>query len=329
MRPIEIESWASRVLSAVTAGRPYEDSRVELKADFIEPARAARRIAGHANSAVGEPILWLIGVSEDRGVVGVTTDDRSNWYAQVKAAFAGLCPSFQDVVLDTVGKSVVCLVFDTTRAPYLVKNPDGGAIGREVPWREGTSTRSATREEILSILQPEIPVPEIEVLKGHLFYREPGQNLGTASASLLLYVVPLDERQLIIPFHRCVARILDDGKPVIECAKLWVRKRPDTSLGGLIFPGSKVQAAPEVTVRHDSEDIETNSYQAVINRPAMCTFETSDGITAPQWKALSRPSIEVTIRLVSGAGHGITLTVAFPISFPNNNAWGTSENALV
>jgi hypothetical protein len=43
-------------------------------------------------------------------------------------------------------KTLVALWFETDRAPFVVKNPEGGAITREVTWREGTAIRSATRE---------------------------------------------------------------------------------------------------------------------------------------------------------------------------------------
>ena len=42
----------------------YEDARVELKADWIDESKMARRLAGHANAANGEHVLWLFGVDE-------------------------------------------------------------------------------------------------------------------------------------------------------------------------------------------------------------------------------------------------------------------------
>jgi hypothetical protein len=58
----------------------------------------------------------------------------------------------------------VALLFDTSKVPYVVKVPNSDRL--EVPWREGTRTRSATRFELLrifSLLQKEeqlIPVKE-------------------------------------------------------------------------------------------------------------------------------------------------------------------------
>jgi hypothetical protein len=56
MKTHEIEAWALRVIQRVRSGGGVEDFRVELKREFIDPEKAARRIAGHANSAGGEPI---------------------------------------------------------------------------------------------------------------------------------------------------------------------------------------------------------------------------------------------------------------------------------
>ena len=60
MRLVQIENWALDVINSVDAGHPSEDARVELKAEWIEAQKAARQIAGHANAARGDPILWLV-----------------------------------------------------------------------------------------------------------------------------------------------------------------------------------------------------------------------------------------------------------------------------
>ena len=78
MNSRQIESWALRVIDCVKRGQPNEDFLVELKRDWIDEAKAARRIAGHANAARGENILWLIGFDEKEGVdcvIGANTAD--------------------------------------------------------------------------------------------------------------------------------------------------------------------------------------------------------------------------------------------------------------
>lgn len=69
MRMNDIENWALKIIDRVQSSQPVEDSRVELKAQWpVELNKAARQIAGHANAAHGESILWLIGIDEKEGV---------------------------------------------------------------------------------------------------------------------------------------------------------------------------------------------------------------------------------------------------------------------
>jgi hypothetical protein len=93
--------------------------------------------------------------------------------------------------------------FETDRAPYLVKNPvfgkpGGGSVSWEVPWREGTSTRSARRAELLSILASSSRLPLVEILGA-------SARLDMTTRSLVadtdLYVVPFDRERLVFPQH--------------------------------------------------------------------------------------------------------------------------------
>ena len=51
MTPQEVELWASDVVTVLQSGQKVEDTRVELKTSWIEPAKAAPRLAGHANAS--------------------------------------------------------------------------------------------------------------------------------------------------------------------------------------------------------------------------------------------------------------------------------------
>ena len=148
MRSHEIEAWALRVIDRVLAGKPVEDFRVELKGDWIDGHKAARRIAGHANAAGGESILWIIGIDEKSGLTDIKAADFATWWAGVQSRFDGLSPTVRELHLEVTGKALVALLFETDRAPFLVKNPAGGEISREVPWREATAVRSATRNDL-------------------------------------------------------------------------------------------------------------------------------------------------------------------------------------
>ena len=77
MRRIEVGTWAIGIADRLKQGHPIEDARVELKTTWPDPKAAARQIAGHANAAQGEPILWLIGINEkSHQIVGAEMNDR-------------------------------------------------------------------------------------------------------------------------------------------------------------------------------------------------------------------------------------------------------------
>ena len=211
MHLLEIERWALRVADQVAERNHSEDSLVELKSIWPEAADAARKIAAHANAARGATILWLIGIDETTGVCGAPIIELADWFAAVKSQFDGVYPELTDVNVPVGEMIVVALAFRTDRAPYVVKNPkfgqkDAGPIRWEVPWREGRSTRTATRQDLLRLLAPLAQLPEIEcldfrvrvveeltdsVLQVHKWY-----------AGGSLYIAPISGITVTIPTHR-------------------------------------------------------------------------------------------------------------------------------
>lgn len=137
MSSMQVEARALDIVDRVRADKPIEDVHVELKADWPKQAdRAARRLAGHCNAARGEPVLWLIVVDEQQGVTGASFAQVSDWLAQVRACFDGVYPELarnQNISVNT--ETIVALLFDTTRSPFVVKNPVHGhrVVGR---WKE-------------------------------------------------------------------------------------------------------------------------------------------------------------------------------------------------
>ena len=210
MRLVEIENWTLNVLHQVDSRQPNEDSRVELKADWIAPYKAARQLAGHANAARGDPILWLIGVDQQSGSVGVDHKELADWLRQVSSHFEGASPEVIDVNISFQGKTVVALFVETDHAPFVVKNPDFGtrtgvAIAYEVPWREGTTTRTATRAHLIRLLVPRLALPEIEIIDTELVLRKRDKYYW--NLKMRLYAVPQVGTLVVIPFHRCEVRV--------------------------------------------------------------------------------------------------------------------------
>lgn len=226
MKRNQAEAWALQIIDRLQAGQPVEDMRVELKAGWIDPHKAARRLAGHANAARGDDILWLIGVSDETGkIVGADQTERADWLHAATSSFEDVVPDLLcDLNIPVDGKSVVALVFATDRAPYVVKNPSygrrgAGPISLEIPWRQGTAVRSANRQDLLRILLPASKEPEIEALSGELRVtpipegnRRAGGPEYEWGVWVDLYIIPRDGDTIVIPFHRCTGQLdYNDG----------------------------------------------------------------------------------------------------------------------
>ncbi|HOX58121.1 MAG TPA: hypothetical protein P5205_14560 [Candidatus Paceibacterota bacterium] len=209
MKPLEIESWALRVLQLVESRQRVEDLKVELKSEWpTDFNKTARQLAGHANFARGENILWLIGADEKQGVIrGANYADLASWFQQVQSPFESVYPSLAgDMSVAYKGKTVAALCFDTSRFPYLVQNPAfgrtaGDGVQFEVPWREGTRTRTATRNELVLMLGSLGTVPKVEILYAEAIYVV-GKHWNI---TLAVYVVPLGSATLTYPFHKTSA----------------------------------------------------------------------------------------------------------------------------
>lgn len=164
----ELELWAREIVEAVLSKQPVEDSRVELKALWIEPKDAAPRLAAHANASRGASILWIIGVDErNNSLTNIDPVEKEGWYKSVQKYFDGFAPRLLiDVNIRIANSTIIALYFDTEReAPYVVTNPKGGFPEFILPWREGTRMRAAKRDEILRIL---IPIRRLSALVDEL-----------------------------------------------------------------------------------------------------------------------------------------------------------------
>jgi len=273
MKPLAIESWALRVLENVTKHLPVEDSRVELKAEWIDPKKAARRIAGHANAARGEPILWLIGVDEERGIVGANFQELADWFTVVEECFDGICPTLQSLNVPYDGSVVAALWFDTSRAPFVVRNPAfgntaGEGVKFEVPWREGTKIRSATRHELILLLSSIGGVPKFEILEGEI--RFSALETSQLRFNLKVYIVPNNNSPLTFPFHKGTAILRSGGKLISDRFEI----RMDTPMGKgakraehrrMMFASNVVEApVSHINVNAAVERMEVTSDELVV-----------------------------------------------------------------
>lgn len=212
-RKAAIEYRTIEVATAIAEGRSIEDDFVEVKSTWPDPDhRIARRIAGHANAARGEPFLWIFGADPDAATVaGIAAQrDMAEWWPQLEKRFDGVAPEPTPVAVPFGGVTLYAIEFSSDRAPYVVKVPPNaqgnhGAVSREVPWRSATRTNTAKREELLKILVPATRLPTIEILGGRLTQ---GNVSGVPVWTLetFLYVEPRGPVEF--PVHRTLATLL-------------------------------------------------------------------------------------------------------------------------
>ena len=255
MLPSQIENWALQIIERVESKQSIEDSRVELKSKWIDPQKGARRLAGHANAARGEPILWLIGIDEDEGVKGVEKEELSVWMNKVQTAFESTSPSLQDIAISHNGKTVLALLFETDRAPFVIKVPEFGKMkglpSHEVPWREGTETRTARRSDLIKILVPIIHEPEIELLDGKMVLSK-STEVFVWNLDIQIYITPEMGTSFAIPFHRCQVSFDIEGKlPLTSMSEPRLTPPYKYVSGGRPFS----QEPDSNTIIHTNEDV--------------------------------------------------------------------------
>jgi hypothetical protein len=170
MSPQQLEAKVLSIVMAIRAGMPIEDDVVECKREWPDPGRW-RQLAGSANCAAGEPILWIIGIDERTGAtVPLGDTDPAPWWAQLSKGFDEGAPELIRHIVVHVGsgEAVVALMFSTDRPPYVVRCQGGGSPEREVPFRDGTRTRSVYRHELLRMLVPNAATPPTTLLEANL-----------------------------------------------------------------------------------------------------------------------------------------------------------------
>ena len=197
------------ILEAAEEGSPVEDSFVELKSALPQDAKAARAIAGSANAAAGEPVIWLVGVDEKRHeVIGASKDELSTWYPRLEHHFDGPPPRLSIVEnIPIRNRVVVAMVFETSEAPYVLQR---GSDSRDIPWREGNRTVSAHRADLLRILAPAftIPVPRVDVVSARFrVERDRGNRVSRTILFVDLYVKPASDGTVVFPRHDCTVSI--------------------------------------------------------------------------------------------------------------------------
>ena len=290
MRSKDIENWALEIIERVLSHQPVEDSLIELKSEWPKDShKAARQIAGHANAARGEPILWLIGVDEKKAMVkGANYEEISNWKQSIDSKFDGIAPNLTHINVPYEGKTVVALLWETDRRPFLVKNSEGGPISLEVPWRDAGSTRTATRTDLLRLLYPVSKAPSFELIKGSFTissveFDDYGQRLCRGGLALDVYVLPGGNERVVIPYHKCevnVKLVFSDFPFMLD--RLWFH----SSQANLPFGGPEASPA-----------IHCTRTEVIIDGPGMVTIATDNPSESPEDRNIMNEDIDLTIKM--------------------------------
>ncbi|MCU1576595.1 MAG: hypothetical protein JWP70_1299 [Leifsonia sp.] len=200
-------------IDRIRSGNNIEDDRIELKRNWPEPSTKARQLAGAANKSNGDELIYIIGVDEKTGEVHAHHDtDPATWWAQMSSRFDEVGPDLIhhiNVPLGS-GESVAALLFSTDRAPYLVK-VEGGNTEREIPFRDGTRTRSARRAELLRLLMPQAAVPPAMLLSAWVhadWYAATNQPRPASiefSGSATIFLEHISSTSILLPVHESSA----------------------------------------------------------------------------------------------------------------------------
>jgi len=300
----ELETRVLAAIDAVRRGERVEDDIIECKRVWPDPQKAFRQLAGSANQAAGEPIIWIIGVDEATGLIYPRgADDPADWWARVRKRFD------QDTVPDLlchatvhvgVTETVVALAFGTDAAPYMVTLPAAGPTEREVPIRDGTRTRSAHRHELLRMLAPAVRVPPAELLKADVSAdwraataptdRSPGSDENThVTGSAAVYLAYTGREVVVLPIHRMRATLSAEGLALPLTATVYSPSR---------FPNRPPPAPPPPfgVVSNSDSVVCTGPGKFIVNLNTTCPGDYRE-----QWAGLPTWQLDLDLGVVNAA----------------------------
>ncbi len=291
MKPNQIEARVLRILDQVADAVSLEDQYVELKREIpTDLHKFARQIAALCNSSRGQDVLVLLGVDENNGAVGCEPPDFQEWWAQVARHFCDCTPEMYHCVVQSGNSVVVAIHLKSDRAPYLVRTLDGGRVESEIPWREGTRTRTARRHEILRILDDSVMRPVLQVQQAR-FVADQSRNqvdgkkaidgsqnqILSLSIEVDLYVIPSRRSDFIVfPLHLASVDISGAEQPEIlwqskgpfQLSYLGPRRRTFSSGEEPIFPVDTRQ----------SRTIDSTTSEAIVSGPGLMIAKIHFGV---------------------------------------------------
>lgn len=301
-----LEARVFDVVDRVVAGGRAEDDLVECKSRWIDPPKAARRLAGQANAARGDDVVWIVGLDEDgHRVVPLDDTDPASWWPQVQKPFAdAVTPDITVLNVPTPHGAVVALGFRTDRSPYMIRVADG-PVDREIPWRSGAGTRTAHRGEVLSLLVEAAAAPAVELIRPvvRATHYPGGDNTYGGGPQAERIELVLDAKLFFEPAARA-------SGPTMLPRHQWAAKFDLGSDGAHdasfdIWPNTVSGSGPTGRASETAHAHGTwvRSSGVYVNGPETLTVQANADLTPDRRQAISsRPYITVTLRMpVSGS----------------------------
>jgi ATP-dependent DNA helicase RecG len=122
-----------------------ENSGVEFKLDAIRPEQLAKEVVALANLKGGH---ILLGVADDKSIVGITRENLSGWVADTvfsRYIHPLILPYYEEVLMEDGKIVAVITIGQEVSKPYVVRAHD-----RETAYlRIGSISRQASREQLL------------------------------------------------------------------------------------------------------------------------------------------------------------------------------------
>jgi hypothetical protein len=290
-----LEVLVLAAVDRVMKGRKTEDSLVECKREWPEVSKA-RQLAGHANSARGEEIVWIIGIDEKTGeLTNPEMPDLAERWSQMSSRFDDqVAPEMQSLNIQVnENSSVTALTFITDRAPYVVKTgSDEGRAEREVPVRDGTRTRSARRHELLRLLRPAaVPTPA-SILSASLTDTALPSSVQF-NLDAVVFIEQHADETVMLPWHRMECRIVPAGAEDREVP---------LSVNLSILPGMYEQDFTKIGVQQRRDGL-------IVSGPAAISFFGILSLTRASYRAYGDVRVfEISIKMgIAGGERPITL----------------------
>lgn len=202
----EVEKRVQQIARRVLNGYQIEESKEEVKWKLCTKTQYkdwAYKIAGMANAALGEPIIWVVGIRENPpGIQSIKNVNLASWEARIKACFEdGKAPAVKSQNIDYEGHTLVALVFDTRESPFVVKYQRGSFPEYIVPWYGTTGKTTATRSNLLDMLELRRQ-PIIERVKGVVHALRYANNRWKWGFEFEFFIDP-KPISVTIPFDGC------------------------------------------------------------------------------------------------------------------------------